>query len=147
MTLHRQFAVLVWLFVVLLTAMIVYLQFFERPLLSYKNLPFKVLGPSRPGESVKLLVERCNASSQPLDYELSHGIRNADTSGPAVALPPGPVPLLLPGCQASLSAANVVPAGTSPGCNYIVGGEGLVKGTIRTHRVPWYSEPFCVLAP
>ena len=74
MTLHRQFAVLAWLFVVLLVTTITYLQFFERPLLSYRGLPFKVLGPSRPGESVKLLVERCNASSQPINYELSQRI-------------------------------------------------------------------------
>ena len=147
MTLHRQFVVLACLCITLLATTIIYLQFFERPLLSYKNLPFKVLGPARPGESVLIVVERCNASSELLDYELSHWILNADTSEPATVLPPGPVPSLPPGCHPpTTSAANVVPIGKPPGCNYIVGGDGLVKGTLRTFRVPWRSQPFCVLA-
>ena len=145
MTLRLKFVVLVWLFVALAGAMVGYLAIFEGPFLSYPSLPFKVLGSARPGESVRLLVTRCNSSSEPLDYELSHWLKNIDAADPAVILPAGRVPLN-PGCETVISAANVIPVGTPPG-RYVVGGMGVVKGTLRTFRVPWYSEPFDVVAP
>ena len=143
MTLYHRFSILAWMLAVSLTAVGSYLAVFEGPFLSYPNLPFKVLGPARPGESVRLLVTRCNSSGEPLDYELSHWIRNVITAEPAVILPAGRVPLN-PGCETVISAANVIPAGTLPG-HYVVGGMGIVKGTLRTFRVPWYSEPFEVM--
>ena len=146
MTLRLKFVVLVWLFVALAGAMVGYLAIFEGPFLSYPSLPFKVLGPARPGESVQLLVTRCNSRGEPLDYEVSHWLRNVSTSDPAVVLPGSRVPPLGPGCHTGMSAANVVPAGTPPG-RYVVGGMGVVTGTLRTFRVPWYSEPFDVVEP
>ena len=145
MTLRQRFAILAWMFAASLAGMISYLAVFEGPFLSYPNLPFKALGPARPGESVRLLVTRCNSSSEPLDYELSHWLKKIDTADPAVILPAGRVPLN-PGCETAISAANVIPVGTPPG-RYVVGGMGIVRGTLRTFRVPWYSEPFCVVAP
>lgn len=123
-----------------------YLFVFEGPFLSYPALPFKALGPARPGESVKLLVTRCNSHDVPRDYELSHWLKDINGVAPAIVLPSVRVPLLNPGCETGISAANVVPAGTPPG-RYIVGGLGIVHGTLRTFRVPWYSEPFEVVAP
>ena len=140
----RVFWAMFWLFAVSLSATLVYLRYFEPPFLSYPGLPFQVEGPARPGESVRLIVTRCNSSSKPRNYELSHWLQNTDTNEPATVLPAGPVPPIKPGCQTSRSAMNVIPAGTPPG-RYRIGGVGQAEGTLRTTPVEWYSETFEVL--
>ena len=136
-----------WVFVASAVATLVYLLYFEPPFLSYKGLPFQVEGPARPGESVKLIVTRCNSSDKPRDYELSHWLQNINTINTKetpTPLPAGKVPVIKPGCWTSRSAMNVVPAGTPPGI-YRVGGAGQAEGTLRTVPVEWYSEWFEVL--
>ena len=144
MRLCRVFWSMFWVFVVSLSVTLTYLWFFEPPFLSYQGLPFQVEGPARPGESVRLIVTRCNRSSKPRDYNLSHWLQNIDTDDSPVALPAGPVPPMRPGCKTGRSAMNVIPAGTAPG-RYRIGGTGLVAGTLRTFEVEWYSETFEVL--
>ena len=144
MTLRQKFNALAALFLLALAAMFAYLRWFEPPFLSYQGLPFKVSGPARPGESVQLVVTRCNSSSSPQDYELSHWLKNIDTGDPPVVLPAGLVPTIKPGCETGRSAMNVIPAGTPPG-HYKIGGAGVAKGTLRTVNVDWYSEPFEVV--
>ena len=133
-----------WLLIASSVATAVYLRYFEPPFLSYQGLPFKVEGPARVGESVKLIVTRCNSDTKPRDYELSHWLQNLGTNEPQVVLPAGPVPPIKPGCQTGKSAMNVIPAGTPPGW-YRIGGVGKVEGTLRTVAVEWYSEPFEVV--
>ena len=144
MTRSRTFAILAWAFFVSSSATIIYLRFFEPPFLSYEGLPFKVAGPARPGESVKMTVTRCNSGERTRTYELAHWLRRLDANDPIVVLPPGKVSPIPPGCQTVVSAANVVPAGTVPGA-YRVGGAGITKGAMRTVEVEWYSEPFEVI--
>ena len=144
MRLCRVFWSMFWVFVVSLSVTLTYLWFFEPPFLSYQGLPFQVEGPARPGESVRLIVTRCNSSSRPRDYELSHWLQNIDTDESPVALPAGSVPPMRPGCKTGRSAMNVIPAGTAPG-RYRIGGVGKAEGTLRTVPVEWYSETFEVL--
>ena len=143
MALHRQFAILAWVFVILFAGLVVFFAIFEGPYLSYPSLPLKVLGPAKPGESVRLLVTRCNSSADPLEYEVSHWLKDIDTTEPEIVLPTSRLLPLPSGCQTVISALNIVPLGTHPG-RYIVGGIGAVRGVLRTFRVPWYSEPFDV---
>ena len=144
MRMCRLFGVMFWVFAASLTATLVYLRYFEPPFLSYKGMPFQVEGPARPGESVKLIVTRCNSDSKPRDYELSHWLHNIDTGDEPVPLPAGKVPTIKPGCWTGRSAMNVIPVGTPPG-RYRVGGAGMAEGTLRTIPVEWYSETFEVL--
>ena len=144
MTLCRKFVILLWLVAALSSGLFTYLRFFETAALVYLGLPFKVAGPARQGESVKLTVNRCNTSDKPLSYELSHYLKNNET-GLVTVLPSGRVPPIPTGCTTASSAANVIPPGTPPGKHYIVGGEGEVKGSIRTVYVHWESEEFEVL--
>ena len=144
MKMCRLFWVMFWVFIVSLSATLTYLWFFEPPFLSYQGLPFQVVGPARPGESVKLIVTRCNSSDKPRDYELSHWLENIDTNETAVPLPAGKVAPIKPGCQTGRSAMNVIPVGTPPG-RYRIGGAGQAEGTLRTVPVEWYSETFEVL--
>lgn len=144
MTLRRLFVIHLWMFVALSSGMFTYLRFFEPAALVYLGLPFKVAGPARQGESVQMMVNRCNNSNKPLGYELSRYLRNNET-GLITILPSGRIPELSPGCIAAISASNVIPAGTQPGKRYVVGGEAEVKGTIRTVYVHWESEEFEVL--
>ena len=144
MRLCRVFWTMFWVFVVSLSATLVYLRYFKPPFLSYPGLPFQVEGPARVGESVRLIVTRCNSDDKPRDYELSHWMQSIDTDDPPVVLPSGRVPSIKPGCQTGRSAMNVIPAGTRPG-RYRIGGTGLVAGTLRTFEVEWYSETFEVL--
>ena len=87
MRMFRVFWTMFWVFVVSLSATLVYLLYFEPPFLSYQGLPFQVEGPARPGESVKLIVTRCNSSDKTRDYELSHWLQNIDTNEPQIPLP------------------------------------------------------------
>lgn len=144
MTLRRLFAIHLWMFVALSSGMFTYLRFFEPAALVYRGLPFKVYGPARPGESVKMTVNRCNSSSKPLSYELSHYLINNETKK-VTLLPPGRISAFAAGCSTVVSAANVIPMGTPPGKHYMVGGAALVSGTMRTSEVEWYSEEFEVL--
>ena len=144
MRMFRVFWTMFWVFVFSLSATLVYLLYFEPPFLSYQGLPFQVEGPARPGESVRLIVTRCNSSDKTRDYELSHWLQNIDTNEPQIPLPAGKVAPIKPGCQRGRSAMNVIPAGTPPG-RYRIGGTGDAEGTLRTVPVEWYSETFEVL--
>ena len=144
MKMCRTFWAMFWLFIAGVTATVVYLLYFEPPFLRYKGLPFTVEGPARIGESVKLIVTRCNDSDKPQDYELSHWLERVGSADSPTVLPTTPVPPIKPGCQTGKSAANVIPAGTPPGW-YRVGGAGKAKGVLRTVAVEWYSEPFEVI--
>ena len=144
MKMCHKFWSLFWLLIALAVATLVYLMYFEPPFLSYQGLPFKVEGPARAGESVKLIVTRCNSSDKPREYEVTHWLKCAGGDQLLVVLPSGKVPPIKPGCEPARSAFNVVPEGTKLGwCR--VGGFGVVKGTLRTVGVPWVSEWFEVI--
>ena len=133
-----------WVFIAGTTATVVYLRYFQPSFLSYYGRPFKVEGPARPGESVKMIVTRCNSDNKPREYEVTHWLKCEGDDQLLVVLPSGKVPPIPPGCTTARSAFNVVPSGTKPGwCR--VGGFGVVKETMRTIEVPWVSEVFEVI--
>ena len=144
MKIHHTLRTVFWVFAFWLLAILAYLRFFQPAFLSYSDLPLKVEGPARPGEAVKLIVVRCNSSDRPQSYEVSRWFKCVGNDQLPAVLPAGKVPPIEPGCNPMRSDLNVVPIGTKPGwCQ--VGGFGIVKGTLRTIEVPWYSEWFEVL--
>lgn len=115
---------------------------FERPYLSYSNLPFPAVPTVRAGEAVELTITRCSRSRSRRSYLTTHVLRN-EASG-LVALLPEVLVDIEPGCISSLSRINVVPASTAPGW-YTVSGQARVDGLVVTHHVAWASTPFQVL--
>lgn len=125
------------------TLVFVYLLFFEKPYLSYTNLPFDVLEPEvEQGALIPLRVVRCNDSNKTQAYTLARSLQNLD-AGDYVVLQDSLVQVA-PGCAESISLANRVPAEVKPG-TYRVIGLAEVDGTLRSHKVFWYSKPFRVV--
>jgi hypothetical protein len=126
-----------------LTLAFVYLLFFEEPYLTYTNLPFDVLEPEvAQGGLITLKVARCNSTSQTQTYTLARSLQNLD-AGDYVVLQDSLVQVQ-PGCTEAVSLANKVPAEVTPGLYRIIG-LAMVDGTIRSHKVFWYSKPFRVV--
>lgn len=120
-----------------------YFLLLERPYLSYRNLPFPVVAqPVRPGDTVSLNVARCNSDRIPHNYATTHSVQNLDTG--VVLLLPDVEVMILPGCTIGESRINKLPDHLFPG-RYRVYGMAEVRGTLRTHYIDWYSEPFTVL--
>lgn len=115
---------------------------FEKPYLSYTNLPFPSAMAARAGEPVELLVQRCSSARSPRSYMTTHTLNNVDTG--AVMLLPVVWIDVAPGCTSSYSRINVIPKTTAPGI-YTVSGMAMVDGMVLTHKVPWASRPFEVL--
>lgn len=115
---------------------------YERPYLSYRNLPFPAAHAVEAGNPVELHVVRCNNSRRKQTYLTTHELR--DLRSGQVALLPEVMVSLAPGCTESTSRVNVIPRGTAPG-RYMVSGIALVEGVVSDHRVAWESQPFDVL--
>lgn len=117
--------------------------FLEPPFLSYRNLPFPSERPVvLAGQPIPLRVVRCNGDTKTRNYLISHRLIRLDAAQPPTILTAGSVSIE-PGCTSETSKANVVPADQEQG-HYFVEGFAEVNGTIRTHSIHWYSEPFYV---
>jgi hypothetical protein len=120
-----------------------YFLIFEQPYLTYQNLPVPVIkSPARPGDSVPIWVERCNSDAAPHNYNTTHNVMNMDT-GVTLIMPDVEV-LIMPGCTMSESRINQLPKHLIPG-RYRIFGMAEVKGTLKVHYIPWYSQPFEVM--
>ena len=122
-----------------------YLLFFERPWLSYKNNPFPpTVQNIRAGETIPMLVIRCSSSNIPRTYRFSHSLMNDSSPTALPVVLPDSVVSIEPGCHEAISAANRVPKGTAPGIYHIL---GLVEiqMTLGTAFVEFYSQPFEVV--
>jgi hypothetical protein len=115
--------------VLFVVACVVWAAFFDRPFLTYTNLPFTARAAVHAGESVELHVARCNRSKHQRTY---------------LTLLPDVWIDIAPGCTESVSRANEVPLDTAPGL-YLATGVAVVPGLVRDHRVTWASHPFEVL--
>lgn len=125
-----------------MSATVFYFLFFERPFLTYSNVPFPVTQPViHPGDVVPLEVVRCNASNVTRTYTVSHTLESVP-AGRNVVLPASPV-TLPPGCTTALSLANELPANVPPG-QYRLFGIAEVRGVLMVHYVEWYSKTFTV---
>lgn len=125
-----------------------YFAYLQPPFLSYANLPFPVLNAMvRPGEPVRLSVQRCNSDSVTRIYGVSHlmvPVKPAGERKPIVL--PASQTSIEPGCHESVSAINVVPPSTPPGL-YVIEGYGEAQATLRAVSVRWVSQPFEVTSP
>jgi hypothetical protein len=140
---HKLFSTLVNCICAVIIATAAYFYLFERPFLTYQNLPFSLTRPVvSPGEVVPLLVNRCNTASTIKNYNTSHTLQEVHTrtyyvlSDQQVSLAPG--------CTVSTSMINVLPTAIPPG-RYKLFGTAEVHGVLRTHYVDWYSEEFDVV--
>ena len=112
---------------------------FERPMLAYEHLPFRVLNsPVKAGTPVMLRVTRCNRDNKLRTYVVSRTLIGAD--GGRYVLPASQTSIE-PGCITVVSALTVIPIDAPPG-KYTLRGYGEINGFIRTHVVQWQSAEF-----
>jgi hypothetical protein len=129
--------------VIISTTVLGWLVVFDRPYLTYNNLPFPtLLQQVRAGEVIPLRVERCNSDDVPHTYNTTHSVEEIDkhtyTDMPDVRI------LISPGCTSSTNLVNRLPPNLPPG-RYRVFGTAEVQGVIRMHNVEWHSQPFQVV--
>ena len=126
---------------VLFVGLLAYLVFLEPPWLIYNNSPFPVLNsPVKPGDAVRMTVDRCSTASVLRVYGLSRTLKG---NAAEIVLPAG-LAAIKPGCITVVSAVNVIPLGTPAG-TYILHGYGEIQGVIRTSSIEWESQPFEVV--
>lgn len=128
--------------VIILTPII--LVFGEQVPLYYVNSPFPALkSPVKPGDTLPLLIERCNRTNQPVIYNFMRTMIPVDDPEllPVAMTPAGT--LLPPGCEKVDSQLNPIPMFTPSG-RYYIKGVTVVQGRWRTFTVEWSTEPFDV---
>lgn len=153
MTKQGTFDVMLWLTVAMSVfgiGTVVYALVFEKPYLSYHNLPFPTATlKSIAGQPTPLIVERCNSTKIIQSYEttrrLVHIPAGAEMKRDDVILQSEKVDIKA-GCHRTTSRLSTPPADTIPG-TYMWKGLANVKGLLRTHDVEWYSEPFELVRP
>ena len=121
------------------TLILGWLYYIDKPYLSYTNLPLPTGDIVGSGKEIPLLVERCSTSDKPEKYSMTINIRNELTK--EAYLLPSTDSAILPGCQRANSKLHFVPTEVPPGV-YTLWGIATVQGTVRDHKVIWYSEPF-----
>lgn len=123
----------------------VYGTYIQEPFLSFKNLPFQVLSTARPGETVFLNIERCNATKKTKKYSTTYAFRNEESKGSFILKDETNI-AIPPGCHRDRSGATSVPTGMPKGV-YTLYGVATVDTPFGKKYVEWYSEPFSVLEP
>ena len=120
-----------------------YFVIFEKPYLTYSNIPFPPLVKAvHGGEVIPLKVSLCNNSRVPTTFTLARSLQEVDTK--AMIFMSDVLIRSAPGCREAVSLAHVIPYGVPPG-NYRLIGQTEVEGTLRTFRIGWDSLPFQVL--
>lgn len=128
----------------LTVSVLFYFWFFEKPFLTYKNIPFPPqMIQVYPGEIIPFHEERCNSDDKPRNYDSTHSLLNIDTHEPLL-LPDVKI-MIQPGCTTAVSLLNRVPPETPPG-KYVVFGTAEVHGTIRDFYIEWRTQEFEVVA-
>lgn len=117
-----------------------YAAWFEKPYLSYPDLPFPAaIQFARAGQVVPLKVMRCNSDNVSHNYLTTHAIKDVDTNTHTIL--PEVLVSIAPGCTTSESKINFVPLGTTPGRKMFVGMVE-IHGWFRTYNVDWHSDIF-----
>lgn len=122
-----------------------YLMLFEKPWLTYRNIPFPVeMSKVRAGDIIPMRVVRCSSANVKRTYRIGRSIVKVNEPGHAPALLPETVVAVDPGCMEVISSLNVVPLDTKPG-RYFVVGIVEIQGTFREMLVEWHSQEFEVI--
>ena len=128
----------------ILVTIIFYYLFFEKPYLSYTNVPFPALqSVVHPGEAMPIHVARCNSDNVPHVYEITRSLERVNQKGEArdyILLPDLRVQIK-PGCSDADAQLHIIPAMTPSGTWRLVG-LSEVHGVLVRHMVEWYSVPF-----
>ena len=128
-------------------SVIFYFLFFEKPYLSYTNVPFPTLHSSAmPGQVMPIHVARCNSDSISHVYEVTRTLERVATglNQPSdYIMMPNIRFAVKPGCSEGDTAAHIVPILTPPGRWRLVG-LAEVRGVLKTHMVEFYSTAFDV---
>jgi hypothetical protein len=122
-----------------------YFVFFEKPWLTYENLPFPIkIQPVFPGELIPIEVLRCNKSGKTQHYSIARSLENIKT-GEFTTLPPIEVNMKA-GCDAEpqMSTAHYAPLLMKDG-EYRLFGTSQIQGLIVTHMVEWTSINFKIV--
>ena len=123
---------------------------FDKPYLSYPELPFVVVTPPGgvfyAGETVGYKVTRCNSSGSFKSFRLARML--VHESGQNYLLPGAVVPIA-PGCISSLSIVTMLPKEIAPGVplpagRYHILGSSNVDGLTQSFDVPWETTWFTV---
>lgn len=130
--------------VLILAGGYVYSKFIEEPYLSYKNVPFTVVGTAVPGGPATAPVVRCSTSDKTESYKTTRNFQKMGANQPAIILPSIDV-TVEPGCEPAISRINIVPDNTLPGWYRFFGVAG-VQGLVVEHKVAWGTSFFEVVA-
>lgn len=114
----------------------IYSSYFEKPFLSYKNLPFPVTPEAVvPGQQISFVVVRCNSSHEIQQLVSTRALVSEDSIMKAVAF--DYIFLnIAPGCTPPTPLTATIPLGTAPGF-YRLAGKSKVKGLAADHEVSW----------
>ena len=135
--------------VILLTALtlmivgvFIYSAYFEKPFLSYQNLPFPVDQKVYPGQPISVSVIKCNADAEERKYVST--LELECEGKPPIVFRPIEV-TAKPGCHPSIAQVTTIPLDMSVGTYCRSSGDSTIKGLTSEHRVRWNTILFEVI--
>lgn len=137
-------AIVLALMMVTVFGAFIYSKYFEVPYLSYKNVPFTVVGTAVPGGPASAPVIRCSTSDKTESYRTTRNFQKMGANQVAIVLPSVEV-TIEPGCAPAVSRINIVPDNSLPGWYRFYGVAGS-QGLFVEHKVPWGTGFFEVVA-
>jgi hypothetical protein len=121
----------------------IFFLFFDKPYLTYKNLPFPAITQVvHAGDVVILDIIRCNADKQTHVYNTTHSL--VEVKKEVYTILPDVRVKLEHGCTQGKSEVNRTPINLPAG-RYKVIGTAEVPGLLRMHQVDWFSQEFDVV--
>ena len=138
--------VLVVFLVLILLAVVLEVLYFREAPLEYMNNPIPVqVKPVVAGEDIELLISRCNNTKSEMVYHVTRHLRRADATGSVILLVPTTTSAA-PGCTTVNARLHLIPPNTPPG-EYVLYGVATIYDSNRVRDVPYWTEPFTVVAP
>ena len=129
-----------------LTLMIVglftYSAYFEKPFLSYQNLPFPVDVKVYPGQPISVSVIKCNADAEERKYVST--LELECEGKPPIVFRPIEV-TAKSGCHPSIAQVTTIPLDMPVGTYCRSSGDSTIKGLASEHRVRWNTILFEVI--
>lgn len=131
--------------VVAVFSVTMYLMLFEKPWLTYLNIPFPTeLAKAREGETIPLRVKRCSTANVKRTFRVARSMVRVNEPGSSPMLLPDTISSIEPGCIEMISSFNKIPLGTPPG-KYIIIGIVEIQGTFSEMMVEWHTQEFEVI--
>lgn len=120
---------------------------FESSPLIYTNVPFPVERPVKNGETIPVIIGRCNLTDKTLNYHVARTLYRVMPDGSrtvAYILPDAPVDMP-PGCSHAPSGLHQLPTNVSlPPGEYVLKGRAITDGQWKEHHIDWETQPFTV---